>query len=76
MAVAEKVGFDRRGKTIYKRTPAGEDIVKLEEEIERIRVGDKIIERKLQRPKKILDDDLPIIAEKYHEFRQQYPEPG
>lgn len=76
MAVAENVGFDRRGKTIYKRTPTGEDIVEMKEEIERIRVGDKVIERKLRRPQKQVNDDLPVIAEKYHEFRKKYPEPG
>lgn len=76
MAVAEKVGVDRRGNTLYKRTPDGEEIVVLRETIERIRIGDRIIERPLRRKEKIVDDDLPVIAEKYREFRQQYPEPG
>lgn len=76
MAVAEKVGFDRRGSTLYKRTPDGEEIVVLRETIERIRIGDRIIERPLRRKEKIVDDELPVIAEKYREFRQQYPEPG
>ncbi|MBD2566597.1 methylation-associated defense system DNA methyltransferase MAD2 [Anabaena lutea] len=76
MAVAEKVGFDRRGNTLYKRTPDGEEIVELKEEIERYRKGERIIERSLKRKRKILDDDLPVIAEKYREFRQQYPTPG
>ncbi|WP_375478382.1 class I SAM-dependent DNA methyltransferase [uncultured Nostoc sp.] len=76
MAVAEKVGFDRRGNTLYKRTPDGEEIVVVKEKIERIRIGERIIERPLKRKEKILDDDLPVIAEKYREFRQQYPTPG
>jgi hypothetical protein len=29
MAVAEKVGFDRRGNTLYKRSPDGEEILEL-----------------------------------------------
>ena len=29
MAVAEKVGVDRRGNTLYKRSPDGEDIIKV-----------------------------------------------
>lgn len=72
MAVAEKVGFDRRGNTLYKRTPDGEEIIETVEKIERVRIGDRIEERKLRRKQKILDDDLPLIAEKYGEFRRQH----
>jgi type I restriction enzyme M protein len=39
MAVAEKVGVDRRGNTLYKRSPEGEELVEDFEEMERIRVG-------------------------------------
>jgi len=76
MAVAEKVGFDRRGNTLYKRTPDGEEIVEIQEEVERIRLNGKVVERTLRRPQKIIDDDLQVIPEKYKEFRQKYPEPG
>lgn len=76
MAVAEKVGFDRRGKTIYKRAPDGTDIVTMQEMVERVRVGGRVTERTLRRPTKQVDNDLPVIAEKYKEFRQRYPEPG
>jgi type I restriction enzyme M protein len=76
MAVAENVGFDRRGNKLYARTPDGEEIVKMEEETESIRIGGRVVERKLRRPKKILLDDLPVIAEKYREFRSKYPEQG
>ena len=68
MAVAEKVGFDRRGNKIYKRTPDGEDIVQPVTKTERIRVGGRIVERTLQRFEKILDDDLPLIAQEYRKF--------
>lgn len=76
MAVAEKVGYDRRGKTVYKRAPDGSDIVKTQTVTERIRISGRVIERTLRRPFKEVDDDLPVIAEKYREFRQRYPEPG
>jgi type I restriction enzyme M protein len=76
MAVVEKVGFDRRGNTLYKRTPDGEEIVEIQEETERIRLNGKVVERTLRRPQKIVDDDLQVIPEKYKEFRQKYPEPG
>jgi type I restriction enzyme M protein len=41
-----------------------------------MRIDGRVIERKLRRPQKIVDDDLPVIAQRYKEFRQQYPEPG
>ena len=76
MAVAEKVGFDRRGVPLYERTPDGEEILKDDVETERIRVGGKVVIRTLHRKKKILDDDLPKITEAYREFRRKHPEPG
>lgn len=76
MAVAEKVGFDRRGNTLYKRSPDGEEILEEVEEAERIRVGGKLVTRMLRRKKKVLDDDLPRIAAAYHEFRTNNREPG
>jgi len=76
MAVAEKVGFDRRGNTLYKRGPDGEEIVEERQEVERISVGGYTVERPLRRKRKVLDDDLPAIAEAYRAFRVQQPEPG
>lgn len=76
MAVAEKVGFDRRGAPLYKRSPDGEEILEDQEESERIRVNGSVITRTLKRKKKILDNDLPLIAEAYRAFRAQHPEPG
>lgn len=76
MAVAEKVGYDRRGKPLYKRTPAGEDIVTIETKIEKIRINGRVVERPLRRPVKERDNDLEVIGRKYREFRQRYPEPG
>ena len=74
--MAEKVGFDRRGVPLYKRTPDGEEILRDDVETERIRIGGKVVVRTLHRKKKILDDDLPKIAEAYREFRRKHPEPG
>lgn len=76
MAVAEKVGFDRRGNTLYKRSPEGEELVEEVVEIERIRVNGNFVERALRRKQKIVDDDLPRIAEAYREFRREHQEPG
>lgn len=68
MAVADKVGFDRRGNKLYKRTDDGEEIVEPREFTERIRIGGRIVERTLSRSEKIEDNDLPLIAVKYKQF--------
>ena len=74
MAVAEKVGVDRRGNKLYKRTPEGEEIAETVQKTERIRIGGQVIERTLTRKAKIPDNDLPVIAEKYREFCKEQDE--
>ncbi len=68
MAVADKVGFDRRGNKLFKRTSDGEEIIEPRRYTERIRIGGRFVERILTRSEKIEDNDLPVIAEKYREF--------
>jgi type I restriction enzyme M protein len=76
MAVAEKVGFDRRGNTLYKRHPDGEEILRDVSVEEKVRIGGRLETRTLHRKERILDDDLPEIAQAYAAFRAQHPEPG
>jgi type I restriction enzyme M protein len=86
MAVAERVGFDRRGNTLYKRSPDGEEILEEVEEIERIRVGGRQVVRTLRRRQRVLDTDLPFmrhnqfvrgpIGDAYAAFRSKNREPG
>jgi type I restriction enzyme M protein len=76
MAVAEKVGIDRRGNTLYERSPDGEIIVEEQEEIERKRIGGENVRRTLKRKVPKVANDLPKIAQAYHQFRKKYPEPG
>jgi Type I restriction-modification system methyltransferase subunit len=71
MAVADKVGFDRRGNKLYKRTPDGEEIIEQKTHEERFRIKGEWITRTLIRPEKIEDNDLPVIAEKYREFLKE-----
>ena len=71
MAVADKIGYDRRGNKLFKRTPDGEEIITSVEVTEKFRIGGKIVERVLKRNEKIEDNDLPVIAEKYREFRKE-----
>lgn len=76
MAVAEKVGYDRRGNPLYKRHPDGE--LKLENtEVAEYRVEHgEVRELRKTRKKLVKDDDLPVIAERYRDFRLLHPEPG
>ena len=74
MAVAEKVGFDRRGNTLYKRSPEGEELAR--EVVETVTLNGRKVARTLRRKEKIVDDDLPEIARRYRAFRQEHPEPG
>jgi type I restriction enzyme M protein len=76
MAVAEQVGFDRRGNPVYKVGPDGERILTVEKETERIRRNGKETVRTFHRKTPQLDDDLQVIAEKYREFRRRHREPG
>jgi type I restriction enzyme M protein len=71
MAVADKVGFDRRGNKLYKRAPDGSEIVESRQHIESIRIGGRVVQRTLIRREKIEDNDLPVIAEKYREFLKE-----
>ena len=71
MAVADKVGFDRRGNKLFKRTPDGEEILEPKQHTERIRIGGRFVERTLTRSEKIEDNDLPVIAEKYRDFLKE-----
>ena len=75
MAVAEKVGFDRRGNTLYKRSAEGDEITRDVEQIEIITVGGRKVARTLRRRDRIPDNDLPEIAERYRAFRREHPEP-
>ncbi|MGW6403387.1 methylation-associated defense system DNA methyltransferase MAD2 [Streptomyces sp. NPDC055134] len=76
MAVAEKVGFDRRGNELHKRHPNGEVVMEMTVERERIRLNGKEEVRELKRSRPVVDNDLPVIGEKYREFRVKHPEPG
>ena len=75
MAVAEKVGFDRRGNTLYKRSAEGDEITRDVEQIETITVGGRKVARTLRRRERIPDNDLPEIAKRYRSFRREHPEP-
>ena len=76
MAVAETVGFDRRGNKLYQRSPDGQDITRDVEHVESITVGQRRVARTLRRKEPIPDDDLPVIADRYRAFRREHEEPS
>jgi type I restriction enzyme M protein len=76
MAVAEKVGFDRKGRPVYVSNPDGTPRLTEVREEERVRIGGRSIVRVLHRMEPEVDDDLPKIAAAYRAFRAKHPEPG
>lgn len=76
MAVAEKVGIDRRGNPVFKRRPDGEIILETREEKQRIQLRGYDRTIIVPRKAKVIDNDLPEIAKAYRAFRDKYPEPG
>ncbi len=67
-AVAERIGYDRRGLPLYRRSPEGKILFTRERERERVRVGGELVERELVRMRPTLDDDLPRIVRAWREF--------
>lgn len=68
MAMAEKVGHDRRGNTVFRRTPEGEKLI-AEKEMEIVGILGKEQyreRRKLLEP--IVDDDLPSITASFQKW--------
>lgn len=68
MAIAEKIGHDRRGNTVFKRTPEGEKvIVEKEKEIVGLLGKEQYkAKRKLLEP--IIDDELPSITSSFKKW--------
>ena len=76
MAVAEKVGIDRRGNPVYKRRPDGEVILEPHADKRTITVRGRERGVAVTRMVKAIDNDLPEIAKAYKTFREKYHEPG
>lgn len=69
MAIAEKVGKDRRGNVIYERDDDGAEILYVEKkEWAGYNHEGKLITRHRQERVKHIDDDLPKISKAYNKF--------
>ena len=67
MAVTEKIGHDKRGNPVYRRTPEGEDVVVVRKEATVERDPDTGAETVVEIEVKelLIDDELPEVAETY-----------
>jgi type I restriction enzyme M protein len=67
MAVTGKVGHDRRGNPIYRRTDEGEDVVVVRKEarVERDPATGEEVVTEIEVKELLLDDELPEVAEAY-----------
>lgn len=73
MAVTEKIGHDKRGNTIYRRLPTGEDmLVERRDAIIHVdpKTGDHRTEERAIR-ERVVDDELPEAADAFREWLVQ-----
>ncbi len=70
MAVVDRAGVDARGNLLFQRAPDGEEPVFDDEVIERVREGGEVEIRRTTRRNRRIHDELPLVAEKYKEFRE------
>ncbi|MEU8621756.1 N-6 DNA methylase [Streptomyces sp. NPDC048623] len=70
MAVAEKVGVDRRGNRLYVRDARGEYVWREEFEDDDIYVKDVVIPRRIKRRKRVPDNDLMDLRERPEDYER------
>jgi type I restriction enzyme M protein len=73
MAVAEKIGHDKRGNTIYRRTADGKDVVVARREqvteIDESSGAERLKEIEVR--DRIVDDELPEVADAYPKWLEE-----
>lgn len=67
MAVAEKIGHDKRGSTIYRRTADGKDVIAAKKEwvTEIDEASGEEVRKEIEVRDRVVDDELPQVAEAY-----------
>jgi len=78
MSMVEHVGHDKRGTTLYKRDPEGNEIITVrKEQIKEESVG-KFSEKEIEVQEKIINDETSDVSELYSEWKSEnkidYPE--
>jgi type I restriction enzyme M protein len=69
MAVVDRTGINARGNLLFQRAPDGEELFFDEVVIELICEGGEVKIRQTTRRNRRIHDELPLVAEKYKEFR-------
>jgi type I restriction enzyme M protein len=67
MAIAERIGHDKRGNVLYRRTPDGDDVlIRSFEQIADIdpATGQEVL-REVETSERQIDDELPEVARAY-----------
>ena len=67
-AVAERIGYDRRGRPLFVRSPEGQVLFHKRRSKERIRINRDFVERELVRMAPERDDDLPRIVQAWRDY--------
>jgi type I restriction enzyme M protein len=75
MAVTHRIGHDKRGNVLYRRTETGEDLLVLRTEesvVTDLKTGaERIV--KLQVKDKVIDDELPEVATAFRAWLAEHP---
>jgi type I restriction enzyme M protein len=73
MAVAEKIGHDKRGNTIFRRTPDGKDLVVARKEtvVEIDEDSGGEVFKEVEVRDRIIDDELPEVADAYASWLEE-----
>jgi type I restriction enzyme M protein len=74
MAVTHKIGHDKRGKVVYKRTETGEDVIVLRTEenvVTDLKTGEERIVQ-VQFKDRVVDDDLPEVASSFRTWLAEH----
>lgn len=74
MAVAERVGKDKRGNVVYRQTPSGEDVIV--RTTERVREIDPITGSasmvEVETKDRVVDDELPAVAAAFLDWVEEH----
>ena len=71
MAAVHRAGVDARGKLLFERAPDGEELIFEDEIVERVRVGGHVESRTVRRRQRHVDDELPVVAQRYRAFVEE-----
>lgn len=72
--VADRIGHDKRGQTIYRRDEEGMDLVQTRtEQIDQV-IDGKTVTRTIEIKAPVVDDQLPEVVERFREWLAEHPE--